>query len=379
MMKTSIVIGKRYELGSVCQKTAHGFLYLAVDRYTYRPCVCKRLIYSKLSLSLLSQLHLNISLTRTLRHPNLMEYLEIAEGDSIGSSFLVMKDMRTDSLKMHQRLRFGTRSYQLPTFSSPSKQTFWLVLMQLAELLAYLHSPSKRNAPDISTVILRSLDPAGIYLDNLGVVTVAQIRMSKYIETNNVDCQSANTARYLSPEILMGKQATWASDIWSLGCFMYEFYLGVPYIQGTCLSEILHSISAPPSFKSDPLLTGKDANIISLLSQMLAPEPSQRIYAKQILKLNTVCDIWRTYRRVISHNEALRKTQPAQSPMLSSEIQHDLLCVCGKPVGNCCTLNRELVSQFGLTSSERSKHVPTVSSEHGTSSILTVPGTILAD
>lgn len=79
MMKTSIVIGKRYELGSVCQKTAHGFLYLAVDRYTYRPCVCKRLIYSKLSLSLLSQLHLNISLTRTLRHPNLMEYLEIAE------------------------------------------------------------------------------------------------------------------------------------------------------------------------------------------------------------------------------------------------------------------------------------------------------------
>lgn len=379
MIKSSLIVGKRYELGSVCQDTAHGLLYLAVDRYTYRPCVCKRLIHSNLSLSLLSQLHLNISLTRTLKHPNLMEYWEIAEGNSIGSSFLIMKDMRTDGLKTHPRLRFGTKSCRGSTFSSPSKQTFWLVLMQLAELLAYLHSPSKANAPDIGTVILRSLDPSSIYLDSSGVVTVAQIRMSKYFETSNIDNQSANIARYLSPEVLMGKQPTWASDIWSLGCFMYEFYLGAPYIQGACLSEILHSISAPPSFNNNPLLSGKDTNIVSLLSRMLAPEPNQRIYAKHILKLNTVHDIWRTYRRVISHNESLHKSQHSRSTVMPKETHSDLLCVCGKLMGNCCTLNRELVCRFGLTSSERSKRLPTASPERGTSLVLTAPGTILVE
>lgn len=379
MIKTTLIVSKRYELGNTYHNTAHGVLYFAVDRYTYQPCICKRLIYSTLSLSLLSQLYLNISLASTLKHPNLMEYLEIAEGNSIGSLFLIMRDMRTGGLKKHPRLRFGLKSCQGSRFSSPSKQTFWLVLMQLAELLAYLHSPSKTNAPDTGTVVLRSLEPSSIYLDELGMITVAHIRMSKYIKIGDLNHQTVNIARYLSPEVLMGKHASWASDIWSLGCFMYEFYLGIPYIQGTCLSEIMQSAAKPPSFNDNSLLVGKDTNIVSVLSNMLAPDPSQRIHAKYILKLSTVYDAWRKYRQVILHNEALRKARSQRTTLISNYANDNLLCVCGKPVGNCCTLNRELVCQVSLASSERSKQTPTSLLDRGASSVLTAPGTILVE
>ena len=40
------------------------------------------------------------------------------------------------------------------------------------------------------------------------------------------------TSQYMAPECLHNKPTTKASDIWSLGCILYQLYMGYPPFRG---------------------------------------------------------------------------------------------------------------------------------------------------
>lgn len=40
------------------------------------------------------------------------------------------------------------------------------------------------------------------------------------------------TAEYVSPEVLMDKEACPASDLWALGCIIYQFFVGQTPFKG---------------------------------------------------------------------------------------------------------------------------------------------------
>ncbi|KAL3671580.1 hypothetical protein V7S43_003496 [Phytophthora oleae] len=69
----------------------------------------------------------------------------------------------------------------------------------------------------------RDLKPANIFLTLKGVVKVGDLGLGRYLSENTMEARSkVGTPLYMSPEVLRGESYDWKSDVWSMGCILYE-------------------------------------------------------------------------------------------------------------------------------------------------------------
>ncbi|KAG6977126.1 hypothetical protein JG688_00000673 [Phytophthora aleatoria] len=72
-------------------------------------------------------------------------------------------------------------------------------------------------------IMHRDLKPANIFLTLKGVVKVGDLGLGRYLSENTMEARSkVGTPLYMSPEVLRGESYDWKSDVWSLGCILYE-------------------------------------------------------------------------------------------------------------------------------------------------------------
>jgi serine/threonine-protein kinase len=91
------------------------------------------------------------------------------------------------------------------------------------------------------------------------------------------------TAQYLSPEQATGELADGRSDLYSLGCLMYELLTGQPPFTGdTPVSVAFQHVSAPliPASQIKPTL---DTNLDRMLEVVLAKDPKNRYQDAQAM------------------------------------------------------------------------------------------------
>jgi len=91
------------------------------------------------------------------------------------------------------------------------------------------------------------------------------------------------TAQYLSPEQATGELADGRSDLYSLGCLMYELLTGQPPFTGdTPVSVAFQHVSAPliPASQIKPTL---DTNLDRMLEVVLAKDPRNRYQDAQAM------------------------------------------------------------------------------------------------
>ncbi|KAF8819572.1 NEK kinase, partial [Cardiosporidium cionae] len=90
--------------------------------------------------------------------------------------------------------------------------TQWLTQALIA--LRFLH---KRH------ILHRDIKSMNLFLDNNGRLRIGDFGVSKVLENTLAYAQTmVGTPYYLSPELCEGSDYTWPSDIWSLGCVIYE-------------------------------------------------------------------------------------------------------------------------------------------------------------
>ncbi|MFE0153217.1 serine/threonine-protein kinase [Nonomuraea sp. NPDC059007] len=86
--------------------------------------------------------------------------------------------------------------------------------------------------------------------------------------------QIPGTARYMAPELVDGEQASPASDLYTVGCLLYELLAGArPFASRDVIVEITrHRGDEPPSIERPDLPTGLEA----LTRRLLAKTPDGR-------------------------------------------------------------------------------------------------------
>jgi len=127
-------------------------------------------------------------------------------------------------------------------------------------------------------LIHRDVKPSNLLLDVHGRAAITDFGLAKgpaYTVLTKPG-QVMGTLDYLAPELIRGEQAAPASDIYALGCLMYECVTGAPPFGGKSLFELgtAHLSEDPP----DPLelRPALPASVSWALLRALEKEPARR-------------------------------------------------------------------------------------------------------
>jgi len=160
------------------------------------------------------------------------------------------------------------------------------IAKQIAEALEAAHEQG---------IIHRDLKPANIKLRDDGTVKVLDFGLAKAMEplsaispaltaspTITTPAQMTGvgmilgTAAYMSPEQAKGRPADKRSDVWALGCVLYEMLTGKRAFEGEDVSDTLAAVlRADPGWNAVPSAT--PANIRTLLRRCLEKDVRRRI------------------------------------------------------------------------------------------------------
>jgi eukaryotic-like serine/threonine-protein kinase len=118
---------------------------------------------------------------------------------------------------------------------------------QLADGLDALHACG---------IVHRDVKPSNVLLDGEGVAALADFGLARGADSTQLtrDGQLVGTPQYVAPELIEGGEATTASDVYALGCVLYECLAGEPPFSGRTAAELgfAHLVEPPPALPAYP-------------------------------------------------------------------------------------------------------------------------------
>jgi hypothetical protein len=192
-----------------------------------------------------------------LKHPHIVTIHEI--GESEGRLFIAMELVAGPTLKDLIAER-GRLSWD---------QTLD-VLAQVAEALDYAHGEG---------VLHRDLKPGNILVDPRQGAKLTDFGFAKLVGESSMSVSVSGgvvgTPQYIAPELWHNQAANTASDVYALGCILYEMLVGEPAFQGDTPPAVMMAHFQAMRMP-DQWPTGVPQGVETVLSKTLAREPGQR-------------------------------------------------------------------------------------------------------
>ena len=143
--------------------------------------------------------------------------------------------------------------------------------LQMFEALDYLHQ---------SKVLHRDLKTSNIFISKNGSLKIGDFGIAKVLENSHQKAQTmVGTPYYMSPEICQNESYSFKSDVWSLGCILFEMCnLKRAFEASNLLSLVTQIIDKP----ADRILPFYSPELNDLVQQMLIKNPDKRASIREL-------------------------------------------------------------------------------------------------
>ncbi|MCA9264222.1 MAG: serine/threonine protein kinase [Planctomycetales bacterium] len=246
------VIGECVGTGTV------GAVYSVIDKETGKTYALKLLSPGVGSDGLIvSRFEREIEILSKLNHPNVVAF--VGYGRHERQLFYVMEYLNSGTLADVLR-NSGPLSW--PEAAECGRQ--------LAIALQHLHN---------NGVIHRDVKPGNVYLTDDGRLKLGDFGIARDTQAMRLTDTglTVGTYAYMSPELVRGESAvTGKSDLYSLGCLLFEILVGKPPYPGSNFVEITeqHLNAPPPSVRAAGIAC--PATFDKLIQSLLAKDPEAR-------------------------------------------------------------------------------------------------------
>ncbi|MEM9488369.1 MAG: protein kinase, partial [Myxococcota bacterium] len=147
---------------------------------------------------------------------------------------------------------------------------------QLCAALAYAHR---------AKVIHRDVKPGNIFITPEGVLKLADFGLARILHGLKLTRTSVRgTPLYMAPEQIRGTDLDFRTDLYAVGCVMYEMVTGSPpFIEGDVYYHHVHTPPRPPSEMVPELPESLDVLILSCLHKDKRKRVSSAEHIRQAL------------------------------------------------------------------------------------------------
>ncbi len=187
-----------------------------------------------------------------LSHPNIVTIFDA--GEQAGEYYMAMEFVEGTTLKELIRR----------TGALPEDQVSY-ILNNSCKALHYAHSKG---------LVHRDIKSGNVMITRDKTLKIMDFGLAKFLrEYQNNHTQQVGTPFYMSPEQIIGKDIDFRSDLYSLGCMLFECATGtVPFFKGDLSYHHLHT--PPPTPRSINPVISKELETIIL--KLLEKDPDER-------------------------------------------------------------------------------------------------------
>ena len=196
------------------------------------------------------------------------------------------------------------------------EKDIWNIFIQILQGLKCLHDHN---------ILHRDLKSANIFLFNNNLAKIGDLNVSK-VTKNGIGHTQTGTPYYASPEVWNDESYTNKSDIWSLGCVLYEMICLTPPFKAESMDGLYHKI-IKGKYNKIPEKYSKELN--EILKLLFNVNPKERPSCDELLKNSIIKNRIEFFEENNKFNDDINNNE--ESELLKTiKISKNLLFLSGR-------------------------------------------------
>lgn len=264
---------ENYEVLDLIGKGNFGSISKILRKSDDKILVWKELDYGRMSEKEKQNIVSEVNILRDLHHPNIVRYYDRIVDKKNTKIYIIMEYCEGGDIGLLIK-RLKKNKELIP------EEIIWKIFTQLVLALYECH-----NHKD-GKILHRDIKPSNVFLDAENNIKLGDFGLSRMLSNESYFAYShVGTPYYMSPEQIEEVKYNEKSDIWSLGCFLYEVATFNPPFEATNQLSLALKIKAG---KVEPIPNKYSSELSKVIMWMLNVDQNKRPSVDELMNYPSV-------------------------------------------------------------------------------------------